>query len=217
MIRKPTPDEFAYGAMLLGTLLVGILLGVSFANAERLREWIGAFSGWAAAIAAGVTLVYLRATLEATRQQAAQAALQNDIATGNLPANIFVEESIGRGEAATAYRVVIENQNSRDLVVKKIALAHPKAGKLCVFDRSNSELLRDKKYEDLELLEAYTDEMSVRGWIRQNEPKNSTGRTFYIIMDDNQAHNGDASFEVTFVFRGDNEFTTEVADFRPVN
>ncbi|MBG6158369.1 hypothetical protein IWQ52_004154 [Labrenzia sp. EL_159] len=52
MIRQPTADEFAYGAMLLGFLLLGIIIGVWLGGYDNTREWIGAMSGWVAAIVA---------------------------------------------------------------------------------------------------------------------------------------------------------------------
>lgn len=55
MIRKPTANEFAYGAMICGALLIGSLAG----GHEVFRAWIGATSGWAAAIAAATAIVFM--------------------------------------------------------------------------------------------------------------------------------------------------------------
>ncbi|MBG6161464.1 hypothetical protein IWQ54_001114 [Labrenzia sp. EL_195] len=52
MIRQPTAGEIAYGAMLFGFLLLGIVLGVWLGGHDNTREWIGAISGWAAAVVA---------------------------------------------------------------------------------------------------------------------------------------------------------------------
>ncbi|MEO9525886.1 hypothetical protein [Roseibium sp.] len=66
MLKKPTADQFAFGAMLFGFMLVGIVIGVWIGGHNNVRGWIGALSGWVAAAAAlGAALP----TLAAVRRQ----------------------------------------------------------------------------------------------------------------------------------------------------
>lgn len=59
MLRPPTTKEFAVGAMLIGTFLLGVIVGATVANYEEFREWTAALSGYFAALAAGIAVYYM--------------------------------------------------------------------------------------------------------------------------------------------------------------
>ncbi|MES0882052.1 hypothetical protein [Roseibium sp. SCP14] len=59
MIKTLTANQFAYGAMLLGMLLIGIVVGAWIGGYGNVREWFGAASGWAATLAAATAIIYM--------------------------------------------------------------------------------------------------------------------------------------------------------------
>lgn len=71
MIRKPTSDEFAYGAISFGLLLLGIVIGVWLGGHDNVREWTAALSGWAATIVGGLAAFAAFRTVRAVRDQIA--------------------------------------------------------------------------------------------------------------------------------------------------
>ncbi|TAY80993.1 hypothetical protein [Rhizobium ruizarguesonis] len=106
----------SWGAPIAGAIMIAVLLIVisgfepartMFCNANEvcLREWVSATSGWAAAVAAFVTLFALR------RQIAAQER-QVDHQLGNVEPDIYARCTVGEDYAPVA-QVTIINRNRR--------------------------------------------------------------------------------------------------------
>lgn len=106
----------SWGALVAGAIMIAILLTVisgfepartMFCKADEvcLREWLSATSGWAAAVAAFVTLFALR------RQIAAQER-QIDHQLGNVEPDIYVRCTVGEDRSPVA-KVTIINRNRR--------------------------------------------------------------------------------------------------------
>ncbi|MGO7411815.1 hypothetical protein ACC810_02995 [Rhizobium ruizarguesonis] len=117
-----------WGASIAGAIMIAMLLTVisgfepartMFCKAGEicLREWMSASSGWAAAIAAFVTLFALR------RQIAAQER-QIDHQLGNIEPDIYVRCTVGEDHSPVA-QVTISNRNRRPLSVHYIEAATP--------------------------------------------------------------------------------------------
>ncbi|RWX10375.1 hypothetical protein EHI42_25810 [Rhizobium hidalgonense] len=109
-----------WGAPVAGVVMLGILLIVisgfepsrtMFCNADEacLREWMSATSGWAAAVAAFVTLFALR------RQIAAQER-QIDHQLGNVEPDMYVRCTVGEDNSPVA-QITIINRNRRPFSV----------------------------------------------------------------------------------------------------
>jgi hypothetical protein len=105
-----------WGALVAGAIMIAMLLTVisgfepartMFCKADEvcLREWLSATSGWAAAVAAFVTLFALM------RQIAAQER-QIDHQLGNVEPDIYVRCTVGEDRSPVA-KVTIINRNRR--------------------------------------------------------------------------------------------------------
>jgi len=79
-------------------------------EADCLREWIGALSGWAAAIAAGATITFLAGQMREARRQTA-------FVVGDALPTVELEES---DEGFSVVDVVITNWNRRSIEVEDI-------------------------------------------------------------------------------------------------
>ncbi|EJC74372.1 hypothetical protein Rleg10DRAFT_2851 [Rhizobium leguminosarum bv. trifolii WSM2012] len=110
----------SWGAPVAGAIMIVILLIVisgfeparaMFCKADEacLREWLSATSGWAAAVAAFVTLFALR------RQIAAQER-QIDHQLGNVEPDMYVRCTVGEDHAPVA-QITIINRNRRPFSV----------------------------------------------------------------------------------------------------
>ena len=58
-MRKLTTDDFALSAAIATIFLLGVAIGTGIGNWDNFREWIGALSGWAAVLVAGVTAYFI--------------------------------------------------------------------------------------------------------------------------------------------------------------
>jgi hypothetical protein len=109
-----------WGALLGAFTFLAITDFAIFTNAEWcgvadehcLREWIGALSGWAAAIAAGVTLVALYDQIREQRKQ-------TDFILGDAPPTLDVIQDLD-DEEEIVLRLV--NWNRRGVILKTIEL-----------------------------------------------------------------------------------------------
>ncbi|MND22647.1 hypothetical protein D3C80_130300 [compost metagenome] len=85
------------------------------ANESCFREWVGALSGWAAAVAAGLTIVSLRQQAEAARKQ-------TDFQLGDAPPSL---DAVQHAENSRRVVIRIRNWNRRSMILRRIALVEP--------------------------------------------------------------------------------------------
>lgn len=122
MFKVPSENRFAILAMLTGIFLAGGLFGILVVDADKFREWFGASSGWAAAIAAFATLLFLKSTVDQARKSNKLLELQTQAITGEL------EPVFNYNGRATTDRCEIFrfwNYNRRAITLMSIELISP--------------------------------------------------------------------------------------------
>lgn len=88
---------------------------------ECLREWTGALSGWAAAIAAGVTVFYLRRQIVEMKLQVQAMDRQTEFAVGDARPSLSIADSPDGNRVS----IRLTNWNRRPIVVTKIDAEAP--------------------------------------------------------------------------------------------
>lgn len=110
-------------------------LGVSESANQCYSRWISALSGWAAAIAAIVTIIYLRGTLETAQTQAEQAARQTAIMSGEV-APRFNYETPNSNEGGNLQRFVFVNESKYVVHVRSIRVSEPATARFSIIGRN---------------------------------------------------------------------------------
>lgn len=81
-----------------------------------LREWIAALSGWAAAVAAGVTILVLLGQLREARRQ-------TEFIVGDAPPTVSVSDPLHTGASeAFQNRIIVTNWNRNPVVLHRVTI-----------------------------------------------------------------------------------------------
>jgi len=144
---------------------------------ECLREWTGALSGWAAAIAAGVTVYYLRRQIVEMKLQVHAMDRQTEFAVGDARPSLSIADSPDGNRVA----IRLTNWNRRPIVVTKIEAEAPDD----VFEitvrtpqlASGQTPYHEKGYTKAELTKHRT---TVEGWEDRSAPP--PHRVFELIL-----------------------------------
>lgn len=87
------------------------------AQASCVREWIGALSGWAAAVAAAVTVYFLAGQMHQARRQA-------DFTVGDAGPTLAITDPLHIRDASEAFqnRLIFTNWNRNPVVLHEVSL-----------------------------------------------------------------------------------------------
>jgi len=125
-------------------------------EADCLREWIGALSGWAAAIAAGATIVYLAGQMRETRRQTA-------FQIGDAFPTAELERTAHFGQVD----VVITNWNRRTIeIIDILPIEGVRFGESEFFDPK----LNSKRIADFGRPGQVPTSFTIGGWTDRNQP-----------------------------------------------
>jgi len=131
---------------------------------ECLREWTGALSGWAAAIAAGVTVCYLRHQIVEMKLQVQAMDRQTAFVVGDTRPSLSINDSQPRDHIS----IRLTNWNRRPVVVTRIEAEIPNnVFEIRVRPASSQMVPYEKGYTEAELTKHRT---IVAGWEDRSSP-----------------------------------------------
>ncbi|UHS60594.1 hypothetical protein HRR99_03190 [Agrobacterium vaccinii] len=156
-------------AMFIGYLFLSTPSEIFFCSADEscFREWVGALSGWAAAVAAGITIVSLRQQAEAARKQ-------TDFQLGDAPPSL---DAVQHAEDNRRVVIRIRNWNRRSMILRRIALIEPSELDATLYLFFNPEKHPDfaRRFGNLNptgsTAIAFDPAILIEGWVkRESEP-----------------------------------------------
>lgn len=191
MIEKPPPAYLAVGAMLLGFLLLGIVIGVWLADDETFREWVGALSGWIAAAGAFATAFLLLDQLDDQKKQ-------TRFVTGDLEPEFFPEPD--DGNIAGVRTVSIHNWNIRGMTVEALVALTPSNVFPTGLGGAIVTQIQKGEVTPAEAEQPFANGIFLDGWTARNSRPVGIRPQFILWNEDGTHYAGEAVVEIKYSF-----------------
>ncbi|MBC00821.1 MAG: hypothetical protein CML67_14915 [Rhodobacteraceae bacterium] len=190
-MRKLTTDDFALSAAIATIFLLGVAIGTGIGNWDNFREWIGALSGWAAVLVAGVTAYFIFIQLK-------ELSIQTRTLSGDLDPT-FTAQSAGEEDFIV---FGLRNLNRKRIIGGEIKVLKPE---IVYLDLAHADWVADIEYDGNKVPAcAVRFNSNIDGWMDQsNGPKLHTVAISFWNVDRNNVYRGELTFEVRFRFEGD--------------